>query len=32
MNIVTNLVIAAMMGFIAYGRWRLKPLQDRGVS
>ena len=30
-NIVLNLVIAAIMGFIAYGRWRMKPLADRAV-
>ena len=29
-NIFLNLVIAAIVAFIAYGRWKLKPLQDRG--
>jgi uncharacterized membrane protein YphA (DoxX/SURF4 family) len=28
-NIVMNLVIAAIAGFIAYGRWKLRPLKDR---
>jgi putative oxidoreductase len=31
-NIVSNLVVAAVVGFIAYGRWRLKPLQDRRAA
>jgi len=26
-NIVGNLVWAAVLGFVAYGRWRLRPLQ-----
>jgi uncharacterized membrane protein YphA (DoxX/SURF4 family) len=31
-NIATNLVTAAVVGFIAYGRWRLKPLKDRSEN
>jgi uncharacterized membrane protein YphA (DoxX/SURF4 family) len=30
--IVMNLVLAGLAGFIAYGRWRLSPLKDRGSS
>lgn len=29
-NIFINLILAGLAGFIAYGRWRLSPLQDRG--
>jgi len=29
MNTVFNLVLAGLAGFVAYGRWRLRPLQDR---
>ena len=28
-NIFANLVLAGLLGFIAFGRWRLRPLQDR---
>jgi uncharacterized membrane protein len=28
-NIFQNLILAALAGFVAYGRWRLKPLPDR---
>ena len=28
-NIVTNLVIAAIMGYLAYARWKLTPLEGR---
>jgi uncharacterized membrane protein YphA (DoxX/SURF4 family) len=31
-NIVTNLIVAGVVGFIAFGRWRLKPLQDRSAA
>ena len=31
-NIIMNLVLAGLAGFIAYGRWRLSPLKDRGGS
>ncbi|HSN74582.1 MAG TPA: DoxX family protein [Anaerolineae bacterium] len=30
-NVVQNLVIAALLGFVAYGRWKLSPLKDRNV-
>jgi uncharacterized membrane protein YphA (DoxX/SURF4 family) len=29
-NIVMNVILAAIAGFIAYGRWKLSPLADRG--
>jgi putative oxidoreductase len=28
-NIVTNVVIAAVMGYLAYARWKLTPLEER---
>lgn len=28
-NVVQNLVVAALLGFVAYGRWKLHPLKDR---
>ena len=28
-NIAFNVVLALILGFIAYGRWRLKPLKGR---
>jgi uncharacterized membrane protein YphA (DoxX/SURF4 family) len=28
-NIFANLVLAVLVGFVAYGRWRLSPLPDR---
>lgn len=28
-NIVTNLVIAGIMGYLAYARWKLTPLEGR---
>lgn len=28
-NIAFNVVLALLVGFIAYGRWRLRPLKDR---
>jgi hypothetical protein len=31
MNIFANLVLAVLAGFVAYGRWRLRPLQDRSA-
>ena len=30
-NIFANLVLAVLAGFVAYGRWRLRPLQDRSA-
>jgi uncharacterized membrane protein YphA (DoxX/SURF4 family) len=29
-NIVMNLILAGLAGFVAYGRWRLSPLKARG--
>jgi uncharacterized membrane protein YphA (DoxX/SURF4 family) len=31
-NIVMNLVLAAVAGFVAYGRWKLHPLRDRAMA
>ena len=31
-NIFFNIVLAAIVAFIAYGRWRLKPLSDRSAA
>jgi uncharacterized membrane protein len=28
-NIVTNVVVAAIMGYLAYARWKLTPLEGR---
>lgn len=28
-NIVTNVVVAAVMGYLAYARWKLTPLEGR---
>lgn len=28
-NIATNLVLAALAGFVAYGRWRLSPIEPK---
>lgn len=28
-NLTTNLVIAGLLGFVAYGRWRLRPIKNR---
>lgn len=30
-NVVQNLVVAALLGFVAYGRWKLSPLKDRNA-
>lgn len=32
LNIVMNLVIAAVAAFVAYARWRLAPLKDRASA
>ncbi|MCS6965015.1 DoxX family protein [Thermoflexus sp.] len=29
-SIFMNLILAGLAGFVAYGRWRLSPLKDRG--
>ena len=31
-NIGLNLLNAAVLAFVAYGRWKLEPLADRGVD
>ena len=31
-NIVMNLILAGMAGFVAYGRWRLMPFKSKGSS
>lgn len=31
MNIFLNLILAVLAGFVAYGRWRLKPLPQRSA-
>lgn len=31
-NMVFNLVIAALMGFVAYGRWRVSPLKEQRID
>ena len=31
-NIFVNVVLAALLGFVAYGRWKLRPLQDRNAT
>lgn len=31
-NVIMNIVVAALMGFVAYGRWKLRPLKDRAAS
>lgn len=31
-NIVQNLFLAALAGFIAYGRWRLSPLAEKQAA
>jgi hypothetical protein len=31
-NIVMNLFLAALAGFVAYGRWKLSPLRDRAAA
>ncbi|WP_376790473.1 DoxX family protein [Thermoflexus sp.] len=31
-NIFMNAILAGLAGFVAYGRWKLSPLKDKGVS
>jgi uncharacterized membrane protein YphA (DoxX/SURF4 family) len=31
-NIVMNLILAGLAAFVAYGRWKLVPLQDRNAT
>jgi uncharacterized membrane protein len=30
-NIAMNLILAALLAFVAYGRWQLSPLKDRAA-
>ena len=30
-NVVTNLILAALLAFVAYGRWRMLPLTERSA-
>jgi uncharacterized membrane protein YphA (DoxX/SURF4 family) len=31
-NIVMNIVLMGLAGFVAYGRWKLSPLKDKSTS
>ena len=31
-NIFMNIILAGLAGFVAYGRWKLIPLKDKGAS
>lgn len=31
-NIVMNIILGALAAFVAYGRWKLRPLEDRSAS
>jgi len=31
-NIVQNIILGALAAFVAYGRWKLRPLEDRSAS
>ncbi len=31
-NVINNLFLAALMAFLAYSRWKLVPLTDRGAT
>ena len=31
-NIAFNVVLAVLVGFVAYGRWKLSPLADRNAA
>ncbi len=31
LNIFVNALLAGVAGFVAYGRWRIAPIPDRGV-
>ena len=31
-NLISNLVLAGLLAFVAYGRWRILPLTDRGAQ
>jgi hypothetical protein len=29
-NIILNIILALLVGFVTYGRWKLKPIPERG--
>jgi len=31
-DVVGNIVLMGLAGFVAYGRWKLSPLKDKGAS
>lgn len=31
-NIVMNIILMGLAGFVAYGRWKLRPLKDKSTS
>ena len=31
-NIVQNIILGALLAFVAFGRWKLRPLEDRSSS
>jgi putative oxidoreductase len=31
-NIVMNIILMGLAGFVAYGRWKLSPLKDKNTS
>ncbi len=31
-NVAFNVILALLVGFVAYGRWRLSPLADRSAT
>ena len=31
-NIFINIILMGLAGFVAYGRWKLSPLKDKGTS
>ena len=31
-NIFTNIILMGLAGLVAYGRWRLSPLKDKGAA
>ena len=31
-NIFLNIILMGLAGFVAYGRWKLSPLKDKGAS
>jgi len=31
-SVINNLILAAILAFVAYGRWRLRPIPDRNMA